>query len=63
MQSRMEKLMVENKIPWIKPCQFSIKNQVMWGFPEGSVVKNPPANTGDRGSISDSGRSHTPWNS
>ena len=27
-------------------------------FPAGSVVKNPPANAGDTGSISDSGRSH-----
>ena len=27
-------------------------------FPAGSVVKNPPANGGDTGSISDSGRSH-----
>ena len=28
------------------------------GFPGGSVVKNPPANAGDVGSISGSGRSH-----
>ena len=27
------------------------------GFPDGSVVKNPPANAGDAGSISGSGRS------
>ena len=27
------------------------------GFPGGSVVKNPPANTGDTGSITDLGRS------
>ena len=27
------------------------------GFPAGSVVKNPPANAGDMGSISGSGRS------
>ena len=33
------------------------------GFPRGSVVKNPPANAGDTGSIPDSGRSHTLWNS
>ena len=31
------------------------------GFPVGSVVKNPPANAGDRGSIRDLGRSHVPW--
>ena len=28
-----------------------------WGFPGGSVVKNPPANTGDTGLIPDLGRS------
>ena len=27
-----------------------------WGFPGGSVVKNPPANAGDAGSIPGSGR-------
>ena len=31
------------------------------GFPGGSVVKNPPANAGDTGSIPDPGRSHVPW--
>ena len=28
------------------------------GFPGGSVVKNPPANAGDMGSIPAPGRSH-----
>ena len=28
-----------------------------WGFPDGSVVKNPPANAGDTSSIPGSGRS------
>ena len=28
------------------------------GFPGGSVVKNPPANAGDVGSIPDPGNSH-----
>ena len=31
------------------------------GFSGGSVVKNPPANAGDMGSILDPGRSHTLW--
>ena len=31
------------------------------GFPGGAVVKNPPANAGDAGSIPDPGRSHMPW--
>ena len=29
----------------------------MKGFPGGSVVKNPPANAGDKGSIPGSGKS------
>ena len=31
------------------------------GFPGGSVVKNPPANAGDTGSIPVQARSHLPW--
>ena len=30
------------------------------GFPGGAVVKNPPANAGDKGSTPDPGSSHTP---
>ena len=30
-------------------------------FPGGTVVKNPPANAGDRGSSPGPGRSHMPW--
>ena len=30
------------------------------GFPGGTVVKNPPANAGDTGSIRGPGRSHIP---
>ena len=32
------------------------------GFPGGAVVKNLPADAGDRGSIHDPARSHMPWN-
>ena len=34
-----------------------------WGedFPGGIVVKNPPANAGDMGSIPGPGRSHMSW--
>ena len=32
----------------------------LWDFPGGIVVKNPPANAGDMGSISGPGRSHMP---
>ena len=34
-----------------------IKLRKLWGFPGGSVVKNPPATTGDTGLIPGSGRS------
>ena len=33
----------------------SLKNQ-LWGFPGGSVVKNPPANAGDVGLVPAQGR-------
>ena len=33
------------------------------GFPGDSVVKNPPADAGDMGSIPGPGRSHMPWSS
>ena len=39
-----------------------IKNN-MKGFPGGSVVKNPPANAEDTGSIPNAGRSHVPQSS
>ena len=32
------------------------------GFPDGTVVKNPPANAGDTGSSPGLGRSHMPRN-
>ena len=32
-----------------------------WGFPGGTVVKNPPANAGDMGSFPSPGRSPMPW--
>ena len=31
------------------------------GFPDGAVVKNPPANSGDMGSSPGPGRSHMLW--
>ena len=33
-------------------------SKLFWGFPGDSVVKNPPANAGDMGSIPDLERSH-----
>ena len=36
------------------------KRRQLWGFPSGSVVKNPPANERNMGSIPAPGRSHMP---
>ena len=41
---------------WNKVCE-SFTGLMNLGFPGGSVVKNPPANAGDMGSIPRSGRS------
>ena len=40
--------------------QFWTWIESMWGFPGGTVVKNPPANAGDTGSSPGLGRSHMP---
>ena len=32
--------------------------EILTGFPGGSVVRNPPADAGDMGSIAGPGRSH-----
>ena len=37
-----------------------LKNKGYQDFPGGAVVKNPPANAGDAGSIPGLGRSHMP---
>ena len=39
---------------------FKKKNQIVWDFPGGAVVKNPPANAGDTGSSPGPGRFHVP---
>ena len=36
----------------------TLLNKLDRGFPGGSVVKNPPANAGDKGSVPDPARSH-----
>ena len=40
-------------------ASFNFRSRVLifWGFPDGSVVKNLPANAGDRGSIPGLGNS------
>ena len=41
-----------------KMCLEYVKTTHSWGFPGGSVVKNPSANAGDTGLIPDPGGSH-----
>ena len=48
------------KVERIKPGMENYPEQMLWnlwGFPDGSVVKNPPTNAGDMGLIPGSGRS------
>ena len=40
--------------------KLNIKKKIRLGFPEGSVVKNPPANARDMGLIPNPGRSQIP---
>ena len=44
-----------------RPTNESKESKVPFGFPGGSVVRNPPANAGDASSIPGPGRSHMPW--
>ena len=37
---------------------YFLKNKNFWGFPGGTMVKNPPANAGDMGLSPGPGRSH-----
>ena len=45
-----------NQAPWLQ----TILQSYIVGFPGGTVVKNPPANAEDMGSITGPGRSHMP---
>ena len=38
--------------------QITLKRLISGGFPDGAVVKNPPANAGDTSSSPGPGRSH-----
>ena len=35
--------------------------KINWDFPGGAVVRSPPDNAGDAGSIPGLGGSHVPW--
>ena len=39
--------------------KLNVRISNFWDFPDGAVVKNPPANAGDMSSIPGPGRSHT----
>ena len=47
-----------NVVKYSKNSDILIK--VYWDFPGGTVVKNPPANTGDTGLSPGPGRYHMP---
>ena len=44
----------------MSPHYLPLSNTQGLGFPGGAVVKNPPADAGDTGSIPGPGRSHMP---
>ena len=43
-----------------KVQQNKTQENKFWGFPDGSVVKNPPVNAGDTGLIPSLGKAHMP---
>ena len=49
----------KNQIEEDEPAK-KAKKEWPEGFPGGAVVRNPPANAGDTGSIPGPGRSHMP---
>ena len=50
-------ILKEQCLPWTVAALSSLAVVViLMGFPGGSVIKNPPANAGDAGSIPGSGR-------
>ena len=52
-----KKLRWDQSISWV----ISLLKTDFEDFPGSTVVKNPPANAGDRGSNPGPGRSHMPW--
>ena len=51
-QTRLQNLWVEVRDSWcLEKETFFYQSSLLWGFPSASVVKNPPANAGDMGSI------------
>ena len=54
MEETSKKYQTYSQIRQYKPSSLA------WGFPDGLMVKNPPANAGDMGLIPDPVRSHMP---
>ena len=46
---------------WPVCLRLGYKRLASRDFPDGPVIKHPPANAGDTGSIPGPGRSHMPW--
>ena len=55
-ERKKEKLLTKGKVKVV--AEMITVNYLVKDFPGGSVVKNPPANAGDTGSIPAQGRSH-----
>ena len=58
MNTLFNKLLGENE-----KCVFYFYLKTEADFPGGAVVKNPPGNAGNMGSIPGLGRFHMPWSS
>ena len=54
-------IIITNSLWKIWKIKKELQRKYLWDFPGGAVVKNPPANAGDTGSIPALGRSHMPW--
>ena len=50
-----------NRFEYIKLLHFLVIKRIHWDFPDGAVVKNPPAIAGDTGSSPGPGRAHMLW--
>ena len=52
---------MEGKARVFKRTEFLKNKRRVGDFPGGTVVKNPPTNAGDTGSLPGPGRYHMPW--
>ena len=61
--SIVQRCLLQHVVAWTRVTEEMEmwQNIMTWGFPCGTVVKNPPANAGDTGSSPGLGRSHMSW--